>query len=347
VPLTVQLGYPLLCAGSTWSDTLGRTIEGMGLSYGTNLGGIYQDINRMAVTAVSGMNLSIDLGTAVVPSSAGVTNGCYRVTAVSASTVTVAAADPTNPRIDLVVAGVQDNGNSTSYSYVGLVTGTPAGSPSPPATPSNAIVLAQVRVNAGVSSITSGNITDLRTYQAAPGGILPLPSTTSPPSGVNGQYAYDAANDRLFHLAASGPRQLRTLPWAPVYATRNSNFAITTSVQTVLSVSFTTDGATDIKITAHWVGVAMASPTTIQVRFTTVLDGTQLDETDVMTNTAAPGNVPHAGGTAVYTTSSASGDTPGAGTHTVTLQVIANFTGSYILANSTRNTFLRVEPVSL
>lgn len=78
--------------------------------------------------------------------------------------LTIAAADPTNPRIDIVVASVQDAAYSGSNNQwlPQVITGTPAPSPSPPATPANSIVLAQVAVAANATSITSGNITDKR-----------------------------------------------------------------------------------------------------------------------------------------------------------------------------------------
>jgi hypothetical protein len=44
-----------------------------------------------------------------------------------------------------------------------VVVGTPAGSPVAPALPANSIALAEVDVAAGALSITSGDITDLRT----------------------------------------------------------------------------------------------------------------------------------------------------------------------------------------
>ncbi len=78
--------------------------------------------------------------------------------------LSIAAADPTNPRIDLVVAQVRDAAYSGANNdwILAVITGTPAASPSPPATPANAIVLAQVSVAANATSITSGNITDKR-----------------------------------------------------------------------------------------------------------------------------------------------------------------------------------------
>ncbi len=78
--------------------------------------------------------------------------------------LTIAAADATNPRIDIVVAQVEDASYSGSNNdwKLAVISGAPAASPSPPATPANAIVLAQVSVAANALSITSGNITDKR-----------------------------------------------------------------------------------------------------------------------------------------------------------------------------------------
>ncbi len=90
--------------------------------------------------------------------------GAYHCLNDASVSLSIAAADPTNPRIDLVVAQVRDAAYSGSNNdwILAVVTGTPAPSPSPPATPNNAIVLAQVAVAALASSITSGNITDKR-----------------------------------------------------------------------------------------------------------------------------------------------------------------------------------------
>jgi hypothetical protein len=111
------------------------------------------------------MTVVVDAGNAVVGNSSG--RGPYVCTNTANQTLTVATSDPTNPRIDLVyiqvidtVAG--DTGSSTTQ--VGIVTGTPAASPAVPALPTNGVSLslAQVRVNATVSSITNSNITDVR-----------------------------------------------------------------------------------------------------------------------------------------------------------------------------------------
>jgi hypothetical protein len=90
--------------------------------------------------------------------------GTY-VTYNDASVVlSLTTADPTNPRIDLVCATVNDAYYTGSLNNVVLqvVTGTPAGSPVAPALPANSITLATVAVGAGATAITNANITDTR-----------------------------------------------------------------------------------------------------------------------------------------------------------------------------------------
>jgi hypothetical protein len=78
--------------------------------------------------------------------------------------LTITTADPTNPRIDRVVVTVNDAYYTGSLNNVVLqvLAGTPAGSPTAPATPANSISLATIAVAAGALSISSGNITDTR-----------------------------------------------------------------------------------------------------------------------------------------------------------------------------------------
>lgn len=111
------------------------------------------------------MSVNVAAGEALVNGTQNTTSqGAYHCLNDATVNLTIAASDPTNPRIDIVVAQVQDaaySGGTNAWSLA-VVTGTPAPSPSPPATPNNAIVLAQVAVAANATSITSGNITDTR-----------------------------------------------------------------------------------------------------------------------------------------------------------------------------------------
>jgi hypothetical protein len=80
----------------------------------------------------------------------------------------VPASDPTNPRIDIVTI---DNTGTAIYT-----TGTPAVKPVPPAPPFSGgfqnIVLAQVSVIAGATTIIQGAITDLRAFTTLTGSTI-------------------------------------------------------------------------------------------------------------------------------------------------------------------------------
>ena len=80
------------------------------------------------------------------------------------ATLSINAADPTNPRIDLVCLTVNDSyyTGALDNAILQVVAGTPAGSPVAPTLPANSISLATVAVGAGATSITNANITDTR-----------------------------------------------------------------------------------------------------------------------------------------------------------------------------------------
>jgi hypothetical protein len=95
--------------------------------------------------------------------------------------VTIAAADPTLPRKDLVIArvydAVDDVGSRNEWA-IEPVKGTANAVPVAPAAPAGAVVLAQITVPAGVTSIVTANITDVRPYTVALGGVLPVSGQT-------------------------------------------------------------------------------------------------------------------------------------------------------------------------
>jgi hypothetical protein len=90
-----------------------------------------------------------------------VLGGAYRVQETrSASNVALDVNASGNPRIDLIVAHVY--GSPQNKWRFESVNGTPAASPSPPATPNNCIALAQVTVVNGATQITAAQIADVR-----------------------------------------------------------------------------------------------------------------------------------------------------------------------------------------
>jgi hypothetical protein len=120
----------------------------------------------MAVTQNSpaGMSIVVASGWAAIVGTTQANMGTYVAYNDANNVIAVNTADPTNPRIDLVCATVQDAYYTGSLNDVILqvVAGTPAGSPVAPTLPANSISLARIAVGAGVTSITNANITDTR-----------------------------------------------------------------------------------------------------------------------------------------------------------------------------------------
>jgi hypothetical protein len=120
----------------------------------------------LAVTPNSpvGMSVIIASGWAAIVGTTQSNMGTYVAYNDAPTVVAITTANPTNPRIDLVCATVQDAYYTGAQNNVifQVVVGTPASSPVVPALPANSIALAEVDVAAGALSITSGDITDLR-----------------------------------------------------------------------------------------------------------------------------------------------------------------------------------------
>lgn len=144
----------------------------------------------------AGANMSVDVaaGSCWVKGDDSALQPLYRCYNDGTVNVAVTTSDPTNPRIDRVIAEVRDATFSGSFSdwRIRIVAGTPAGSPSAPALPNNAISLATIAVGAAVSSIVTANITDLRANASIGAGDAPLSllldySTTLPTSPVDRQ----------------------------------------------------------------------------------------------------------------------------------------------------------------
>jgi hypothetical protein len=112
----------------------------------------------------AGLSVVVASGWAAIVGTTQANMGTYVTYNDAAAVLSLNTADPTNPRIDLVCATVNDAYYTGSLNNVVLqvVAGTPAGSPVAPALPANSISLARVAVGAGATAITNANITDTR-----------------------------------------------------------------------------------------------------------------------------------------------------------------------------------------
>lgn len=139
-------------------------------------------VGDLNVTEKSGTpNMSVDVagGRAFIDGTEAPYQGCYLVENRGNTNVPLDNSDPTNPRIDLIVAEVQDAGYSgatNAWSLV-VVKGTAAPAPTRPTPPANSIVLADVLVSAAVTSILNVKITPKYTTLSRPWnsawGIIP------------------------------------------------------------------------------------------------------------------------------------------------------------------------------
>lgn len=125
-------------------------------------------VNDLKVSQhAAGANMSVDVagGICFIEGTESATQGAYCCRSDGTATnVTLAASNATLPRIDLIVAKVQDafySGATNAWSIV-AVTGTAAASPVAPSAPANSLILAQVSVGANVTTIVTANISDKR-----------------------------------------------------------------------------------------------------------------------------------------------------------------------------------------
>lgn len=182
-------------------------------------------------------------------------------------TGTVTAADATNPRIDIVYIQVNDtvqDGSGSRNGVVGYLAGTPAASPSAPATPARSIVLAQI----AVPSVGGGNpsSTWVATTWGASSWTSYTPTTTNVTLGTGGtiQGWYAVSSDRktvqfriLLTLGTSGAltgSAQFSLPFTANAVMGGSNFPVGNSSLRDSSASATVYGG--CRMLASAAGVA-------------------------------------------------------------------------------------------
>lgn len=147
-----------------------------------------------SVVSISGTTVTVGSHGGVLDLEASATAGPYVYAVAVAPTLTINAANATNPRIDLISLQLSDpaEGDGTSVpSVVAVYTaGTAASIPAPPAAPARSLTLAQVNVpHSGGGAAT---ITFAAPYAVAAGGILPTSGSSQyPASPQAGQYVDD------------------------------------------------------------------------------------------------------------------------------------------------------------
>lgn len=131
--------------------------SGQGIVLDSTVGG------PLAVTQNGTPNMSVNVaagfafirGTQSVPA-----QGAYLFFNDATVNLAIAASNPSNPRIDVVAASIQDAyySGASNTALLQVITGTPGASPAVPALPANSIALAHIYVGASASSIVTANI---------------------------------------------------------------------------------------------------------------------------------------------------------------------------------------------
>ena len=181
----------------------------------------------------SNMQLSIGSGTAseyaFVRGDASFYQGLYEVSLDSTALVSVSAADPTNPRIDSVILQIYDSvdiGGVSNKATIEVLGGTAtsgatldnlAGATN---TPSNAILLANILVPNGSTSVSQSNVRDRRTFPKF-GSIPPnKDNTTIPvvafidPPGVISEWAAGSTSAAGLSVSDNG-KQIAVMQYLP------------------------------------------------------------------------------------------------------------------------------------
>lgn len=161
--------------GSTYTTTGMKEDDHMAVynDYIASAGVMNRNTDFLVTQRGAGANMSVDVsvGTALVQNASWAANSnlntkYWRVVNDATINAVVTANASGNPRIDIVCilidTSATPDGDASNVASIVVTAGTPAASPSAPATPSNSYKLAEIAVANGASSITTTNLTDKR-----------------------------------------------------------------------------------------------------------------------------------------------------------------------------------------
>jgi hypothetical protein len=325
--LRLELAAALLTSASATGTTGIAAAQGVRPSVGSPL----------LSTWTSGMAFTLNAGTCWVQGTASATAGIYTATLDTTTTLTVPNGDPTNPRIDSVIAVISDVGTSSSTTIFKILAGVPAGSPVHTALPANAVRLCDIAVAASASVLSAPNFNDLRPFTVALGGILPygnVSGATIP--GPVGTYVHDLTTGRLKVLNGSGTAVTpKVVASGPVSSNSGGATTVTGgSSVTLVSVSVTADGLTEYEVTLR-IAFVWQNSTSSGSDFLTIaaqLDGSDIDSLDpTLGQYLGPGPRSFLWQTWV---------TPSAGSHTFSMLATASATHQWACNTS----YIRVAP---
>jgi hypothetical protein len=132
-----------------------------GIVASTDFATTQQGTPNMGVTVAAGQALILGSTNAPV-------QGAYNLYNDAPLNLTVAASDPTNPRIDVVCASIQDAyyAGGTNTGLLQVITGTPGATPAIPAIPASSIALAHIWIVAAEATVLNARINTVNAVEA-------------------------------------------------------------------------------------------------------------------------------------------------------------------------------------
>ena len=154
----------------------------------------------LQITQNGGGNMSVNVssGWAAIVGTTQANMGTYMAYNDASANLTITTASSSNPRIDLVVITINDayyTGSLNNVSFQ-VIAGTPAASPTVPATPANSLALGQIAVGTSVTSILTANITNYGVQATGPFGNV---TTTGTQTLTNKTLTTPAINGAVFN----------------------------------------------------------------------------------------------------------------------------------------------------
>lgn len=173
------IGNPLWVQAISYAAADDRTL----LRFLASAPGV-SSLSDLGVTQNGTPNMSVNVaaGQALVQRSSSSPTDYYITENTGTVNLAIAASDPTNPRIDLIVVRVYDAqySGALNQATVEVVTGTPAASPVVPTAPVNSLSIATVGVTANATTIVNANIADKRVnWGRVLGPVTPLVYTST------------------------------------------------------------------------------------------------------------------------------------------------------------------------
>ena len=207
------------------------------------------DYGSMAVSqsATPAMTVSIAAGHALIAGTQTSNQGFYIAYNDAATTVAIATASPTLPRVDRIVVTVQDSfygGTANNQVIFQALTGTPNASPVAPATPANSISLATIAVAANQTTVVNGDITDTRTTAQLSENAFTSQATAANTLTINGITSQtgkalrinDNTGTQKFAVAVDGTLTFQDGTTQTTAATYDPNLIVNTQTGTTYTV---------------------------------------------------------------------------------------------------------------